>query len=83
VAGAGGTLVFYVLGLLFSIPLLRRIHSRFRTWVAPALAIAVFTAIFAISSFVIGPALTGSAQPNSVVPVPVPVPTSQHSQHHG
>ena len=80
VAGTGGTAVFFALGLLFSIPMLRRIYRRFGTWIAPAVAIGVFTAMFALSTFVIGPALGGSDQPEVVVPAPVPV--SQHSQHH-
>lgn len=80
VAGAGGTVVFFALGLLFSIPMLRRIYRRFGTWVAPAVAIGVFSAMFALSAFVIGPALTGSDQSESVVPPPVPA--SQHAQHH-
>ena len=80
VAGAGGTTVFFALGLLLSIPMLRRIYRRFGTWIAPAVAVAVFTAMFALSTFVIGPALGGSDQP--AVTVPAPVPISQHSQHH-
>ena len=80
VAGAGGTALFFALGLLFSIPMLRRIHRRFGTWVAPAAAIGVFSAMFALSAFVIGPALTGSDQSESVVPTQVPA--SQHFQHH-
>ena len=70
VAGAGGTALFFALGLLFSIPMLRRIYRRFGTWVAPAVAIGVFSAMFALSAFVIGPALTGSDQSESVVPAP-------------
>lgn len=80
VAGAGGTAAFYVVGLLFSLPMLRRIHRRFGSWIAPAVAVGVFTSIFALSTFVIGPALSGSAQPAPVAPAPAPA--SQHSQHH-
>jgi hypothetical protein len=79
-AGVGGTMAFFALGLLFSVPILRRIYRRFGTWIAPAVAIGVFTAMFALSSFVIGPALTGAGQ--SVGDVPTPAPTSQHTQHH-
>ena len=80
VAGAGGTALFFALGLLFSIPMLRRIYHRFGTWLAPAVAIGVFTSMFALSAFVIGPALTGSDPSEPVVPTQVPA--SQHSQHH-
>lgn len=80
VAGAGGTTLFFALGLLFSIPMLRRIYRRFGSWVAPAVGIGVFSAMFALSAFVIGPTLTGP-NPSEVV-VPATVPAIQHSQHH-
>lgn len=32
VTGAGGNLLFFALGLLFSIPLLRRLQRKFHTW---------------------------------------------------
>ena len=80
VAGAGGNAVFFVLGLLLSIPMLRRIHRRFGSWIAPVVALGVFTVMFAFSAFVIGPALTGTGDPANVPSVPVP--TSQHTEHH-
>lgn len=60
VAGVGGSLLFGALGLLASIPLLLRLHRRFGSWRAPAAALALFAAIFSISTFVIGPAITGN-----------------------
>lgn len=71
VTGTTGNVVFLAVGLLFSLPLLRRIHRRFRTWVAPAVAVGVFTALFSVSAFVIGPALSGSARP-AVTPTVTP-----------
>lgn len=87
VAGAGGNALFYALGLLLSVPMLRRLHHRFGTWTAPTIAIAVFTAMFALSAFVIGPAVTGSSpetrQSPAVTPgVPIATTTPGHAGHH-
>lgn len=80
VSGAGGNLVFGVLGLVLSIPLLRRLYRRFDTWIAPAIALAVFAIMFSLSAFVIGPALSGSPFTNAPTPVhELPV---DHSSHH-
>lgn len=79
VTGTGGNLLFGVLGLLFSIPLLRRLYTRFNTWKAPAIALAVFVAMFSLSAFVIGPAISGDTSPQT----PSPVQTPGHSTHEG
>lgn len=68
--GAGGNALFYVLGLLLSIPMLRRLYRRFGSWRAPAIAIAVFTAVFSLSAFVIGPAISGGEEPGKSPSVP-------------
>ena len=83
VTGVGGNLAFGALGLLFSVPLLRRLYRRFRTWKAPAIALVVFVAMFSLSAFIIGPAISGDDEP-----VPVPAPPGQgvspegHAEHH-
>lgn len=78
--GVGGNLLFGALGLLLSVPLLRRLYRRFRTWKAPAVAVAVFAVMFSLSAFVIGPAISGTD------PQPAPGPTEQidpeHAEHH-
>ena len=82
VTGVGGNLAFGALGLLFSIPLLRRLHRRFRTWKAPAAALVVFAVMFSLSAFVIGPAISGDDAP----PAPAPsrdVSPDEHVEHHG
>lgn len=76
-AGAGGTVVFFVLGLLLSLPLLRRIHRRFGSWVAPALAVAAFAAVFTVSSVAIAPRLTDESTPAT------PTERPSHADHHG
>lgn len=60
-AGTTGRLLFGALGFLLTIPLLRRIRAHTGSWVAPAGALALMAALFALSSFVIGPALTGGS----------------------
>ena len=57
--GATGSAVFGAVGLLFTVPLLLRLRRRFQTWWAPAIALAVFVVAFSISTFVIGPAISG------------------------
>jgi hypothetical protein len=76
VAGSGGTALFGTLGLLLSIPMLLRLHRRFGNWTAPAIGLAVFTAMFALSTWVIGPAISGNTQPTS------PGPGIDHTHHH-
>lgn len=78
--GAGGNAALYVVGLVLSVPMLRRIHRRFRTWLAPAIAVGLFTAMFLVSALVVGPALSDRS-PNDERR-PAPSPTQQHSQHH-
>jgi hypothetical protein len=84
VTGATGNVVFAVLGLVLSLPLLRRLYRRFGTWKAPALALAVFALMFSLSAFVIGPAInnddTRPGQDRTPVQTPGP---DDHEGHHG
>lgn len=76
-AGASGRVLFAAIGFVAAIPFLRRLYRRFRTWRAPAIALAVFAAMFSLSSFVIGPAISGDeppAQPG--------IEQDGHEQHH-
>ena len=82
VTGVGGNLLFAALGVVFSIPLLRRLYRRFHTWRAPAIALAVFAVMFSLSAFVIGPALTGNSTPDIPTPTQTP-PSPEHGEHHG
>jgi hypothetical protein len=77
VAGAAGTALFGALGLVASIPLLLRLHRRFGTWRAPVIGLLIFAAMFALSAFVIGPAISvsGGEKPPSV-------PSQDHTGHH-
>lgn len=76
VAGSGGTALFGAVGLTATTPLLLRLHRRFRTWAAPAIALGVFAVMFALSAFVLGPAISDS-------PAPAPTaPAVDHDSHH-
>jgi hypothetical protein len=77
VAGSGGTALFGAVGLIASIPLLLRLRRRFGTWLAPAVGLAVFTAMFTISTLVIGPAISGTDTPAAPAQQSV-----EHDQHH-
>ena len=59
-AGAGGSLLFGVIGFLAAIPFLLRIHRRTGTWRVPGALLALFAVVFSISTFVVGPAITGT-----------------------
>jgi len=77
VAGSGGTALFGAVGLVASVPLLVRLYRRFATWRAPAIALLIFVAMFSLSAFVIGPAISGSGTAKSPS-----VPSQNHNQHH-
>lgn len=88
ITGASGNALFYVIGLALSVPMLRRLYRHFRTSWAPAIAIAVFTGLFALSALVIGPAISGTDDPAPTGPTspapsnPGPSPTGDHTGHH-
>jgi hypothetical protein len=78
--GATGILLFAALGLLGAIPLLRRLRRHTGTWVAPGAALALLVALFAVSSFVVGPAVAGDDRGARHAPS-APAPAG-HEQHH-
>lgn len=87
IAGAGGTVLFGLIGLAASVPFLLKLYRRFGTWLAPAVALLVFSLMFAVSAFVIGPAISGT---DSTTPTPTPAPATapatgppvDHEGHH-
>ena len=76
-AGATGRVLFAAIGFVAAIPFLRRLHRRFRSWRAPAIALAVFAAMFSLSSFVIGPAISGEDAPARPA-----IEEDGHAEHH-
>lgn len=88
ITGASGNALFYLIGLALSVPMLLRLYRRFRTPWAPAIAVAVFTALFSISAFVVGPAISATDDPAPQSPTspgpsnPGRSPTEDHTDHH-
>lgn len=79
-AGTSGRLLFAVIALAVSVPFLLRSHRRFKTWLAPAIALAAMAATFALSTFVIGPLITGSESGRGQPSIQQP---GGHAGHHG
>jgi hypothetical protein len=78
VAGAGGQLLFGAIGFVATIPMLLKLHRRFGTWVAPAIALGLFAAVFSFSTFVIGPRISEAVEPAN------PINATEHDAHgHG
>jgi hypothetical protein len=83
VAGSGGSALFGALGFVASVPFLLRLRRRFGTWRAPAIGLFIFVAMFALSTFVIGPAISGAGGGSGGSGVqPGPVPSVDHDGHH-
>lgn len=78
-AGVGGTLLFAAIGFVAAIPFLLGLYRRFASWRAPAIALAVFAAMFSLSSFVIGPAISGA---DDALTRPGIEQRDGHEQHH-
>lgn len=64
-AGVGGPLLFGTVGFVAAIPFLLRVYRRTGTWRMPAALLTLFAVIFSISTFVIGPAITGDSEKTS------------------
>lgn len=80
VAGSGGTALFGAIGLVASVPFLLRLRRRFGTWRAPAIGLLIFAAMFSLSTFVIGPAISGAGDSGAVGGVtPGPTPSVSHT----
>jgi hypothetical protein len=84
-AGIGGTFLFGVIGLAAMTPMLLRLRRRRGTWWAPGIAVAVFAAMFAVSTVLVGPALrSGGDHPTEPGPAPsAPASDHQHTRRHG
>lgn len=77
-AGTGGRVLFFLLGLAFAIPMLVRLYRRFRTWVAPSIAVAVFGVTYTLSSVFIGPLISGNSAESAANVLEVTTSTDQH-----
>jgi hypothetical protein len=73
VTGAAGGVLFGAIGFVLMVPMLLRLRRRFGTWLAPAIALAVFATMFTVSTLWIGPAIRGDGDD---------APAEDHEQHH-
>ena len=78
-AGFAGQVLFFVLGLALSVPLLLRLYRRFGRLLAPAVAVLAFAAIFTFSSVVVAPLLTKNDE-SPAAPIEQPQDHGHHPQ---
>ena len=83
--GVFGNSLLYAVGLLLSVPLLNRLRKRFGSLKAPAIGVAVFTAMFLLSALVVGPAISRSSAPSTpqTSAGPAAISAADHASHHG
>jgi len=86
-AGATGRLLFGAAGFLLAIPMLRRLYWRHGSWAVPGGVLALMAVVFMLSTFILGPAITGggaeSSTPADKDPrAPARVVPSEHESHH-
>jgi hypothetical protein len=78
-AGFAGQVLFFVLGLALSVPLLLKLYRRFGTLLAPAIAVVAFAAVFTFSSVVVAPRLTGTDE-SPATPIEQPHEDGHHPE---
>ena len=81
-AGVGGSLLFGALGLVAAVPFLRRVRRRSGNWRVPGALLALFATVFAISTFAIGPAITGGESTTNDSAPAGPQQPDAHEAHH-
>lgn len=78
-AGVGGRILFFLLGLVAATPMLVRLYRRFQSWAAPVIAIFLFTLTYTLSTLYIGPLFTES---RSTTGLPAASVTTTHPHDH-
>jgi hypothetical protein len=79
-AGTGGQVLFFFVGLAVATPMMIRLYRRFQTWAAPAIAVAIFAVAYTVSSLYLGPLFAGDAT-GSIEPKSVTTTTIDHHGH--
>ena len=79
-ASTGGRVLFFLMALALAIPMLVRLYRRFRSWVAPAIAVAVFAVAYSLSSIFLGPLISGATD-GSALETPVATTTTDEHGH--
>jgi len=77
-AGTGGRVLFFAIGLAAATPMLIRLYRRFSSWAAPAIAIAVFGVTYALSSVFIGPLISGDTDTPTPAATSITTTTDEH-----
>ena len=77
-AGTTGTLLFGAATFLLTIPLLLRVHRKSGTWRVPLALLGLFVAIWALSTFIVGPEVRDRLEERRD---PKPEHQSEHEQH--
>lgn len=80
VAGAGGRLLFGVLGFVATIPTLWRLRRRTGNWRAPGLVLVAFFVIFMLSTLLAG-TIFGKVTGDDILPATQPVDTDPNHLH--
>lgn len=80
-AGTGGSLLFGAIGLAAAIPMLVRVRRRCRSWRVPAALLVLMATMFSVSTFVVGPAISGGDDKDAP-PVGAPARPAGHEEHH-
>lgn len=85
-AGATGSLLFGAIGLVAAIPFLRRVRRHCGSWRVPAGILAAMAVAFSLSTFVLGPAITGSGDDDGTATPSQSAPADEkpagHEGHH-
>ena len=78
VSGAIGSVLFGLLGLVVALPFLLRLHRRSGGWRTPGAVLVLMVAAFSLSTFVVGPAVSGENDTSTETQTQ----PAGHSSHH-
>jgi hypothetical protein len=77
-----GKLLFALAGFALAVPMLRRVRRHTGSWRAPAGLLSLMAVAFTLSSFVVGPALTGSEAERPPAESTPGEADPEHDEHH-
>ena len=80
-AGATGSLLFGAIGFVAAIPFLLRVQHHRGNWRVPAAILAAMAVVFSLSTFVLGPAITGNDGEGAPTES-APANPAGHEEHH-
>ena len=80
-SGIAGSLLFGAIGFALAIPFLLRLRRKSGSWRLPGAVLAVMVAVFSLSAFVVGPAITGSDDDGRSSPASQPTPAGPEAHH--